>query len=215
MLTLYYSPGACSLGPHIVLEELGLSCEYRKVALGKREQFSDEYRAINPRMRVPALVVDDGILTEGPAIALYLASLQPKAGLLARPGSLEFGKCLEWLAWMASALHVSYAQVWCPERFLPTPSDSAPLAERGRSNILCQNLEIEAQLNSTWVLGEAYSVADCYLLAFYRWGIRIGLPMEASYPRWSAWRKRMLERPAVRRVVEHEGLGTTWLPAPQ
>jgi glutathione S-transferase len=213
MLTLHYSPGACSLGPHIVIEELGLTCQYRRVTLAKREQSTAEYRAINPRMRVPALVLDDGVLTEGTAIATYLASLQPNTGLLARPGSLEFGKCLEWLAWMASTLHVSYAQVWCPERFLPGTSDGRVLAQQGRVNIIRQNEEVEQQLNSSWFLGDAYSIADCYLLAFYRWGIRIGLPMEASYPRWTAWRKRMLERPAVQRVVEREGIGATWLPA--
>lgn len=213
MLTLYYSPGACSLGPHILTEELGLRCEYRKVSLAKREQLLGEYRAINPRMRVPALVLSDGVLTEGTAISLYLASLRPNARLLARPGSLEFGKCLEWLAWMASTLHVSYAQVWCPERFLPATSDGALLTQQGRSNITRQNLEVERQFSSTWLLGEAYSIADCYLLAFYRWGVRIGLPMELTYPRWTAWRKRMLERPAVQRVVEREGIGATWLPA--
>lgn len=212
MLTLYYSPGACSLGPHILIEELGLDCEYRKVSLSRREQFADEYRAINPRMRVPALVLDDGILTEGTAISLYLAALQPSARLLARPGSLEFGKCLEWLAWMASTLHVSYAQVWCPERFLPEASDGALLAQQGRANIIRQNAEVEQQLTSYWFLGDAYSIADCYLLAFYRWGLRLGLPMQTTYPRWTAWRNRMLERGAVQRVLEHEGIDVTQQP---
>ncbi len=211
MLALYYSPGACSLGPHIALEELGLAHELRRTVLAEGQHLTPEYLAINPRARVPALAFADGrIVTEGPAIMALLNAMRPEAGLLPPAGSWELGKALEWMAWMSSTLHIAYAQIWRPERFLPADGDKAAFSAQGRRNVEARIVEIEAGIVGPWLIGKAYTLADAYLLAFYRWGIRIGLKLEETSPRWTAWKDRMLERPAVLRALEGEGIGTVW-----
>ena len=213
MLALYYSPGACSLGPQIVLEEARIDCARRCVPMAEGALLTAEYLAINPRARVPALEIDGRFVTEGPAIMVYLASLDPDVGLLPPTGTVELAKCLEWLAWLSSSLHISYGLYWRPERSLPDGVDTRLVVEKGRTMILLQSREVEDRLVGPWVLGARYSAADCYLLAFYRWGARIGLPMAESFPRWTAWRDAMLQRPAVQRAIAVEGIGIDWRPA--
>jgi glutathione S-transferase len=210
MLTLYYSPGACSLGPHIVLEEAAIAHKVRHVSIPDGEHTEPEYLAINPRGRLPAIDIDGRISTEGPAIMIYLASLKPELGLLPAAGSYELATCLEWLAWLSSSLHIAYAQLWRPKRFLPPGSDASFVVASGRANIGECNDDVESRLVGPWVLGHSYSIADSYLLAFYRWGVRIALPMQERYPRWTAWKDKMLRRPAVQRALTVEGIGTTW-----
>jgi glutathione S-transferase len=212
MLTLYYSPGACSLGPHILIEELGLEAELRRAAIAEGATRTAEFLALNPRGRVPTLEVDGEPVTEGPALMVWLASLRPEAGLLPAAGTLALARALEWLAWMSSTHHVAYAQLWRPERFLGEGADGAALAAPAREIIARQTGEIERRLEGPWLLGSDYGVADAYLLAFYRWAVRIGLPVEGERPRWTAWKDRMLDRPAVQRALEREGLGTDWKP---
>ena len=211
MITLYYSPGACSLAPHVVLEELGVRFEARRVVIADGETATPEFLAVNPKGRVPVLIVDDRPLTEAIALLAYLGSLRPEAGLLPSPGSLELGRCFEFMAFLASTLHIGYAQLWRPARFLPEgfPAQEAFTAQ-GREIVRRANAQIEAQLPSGWVLGSRYSVADAYLLPFWRWGLRIGLDMAADYPRWTAWKERMLARPAVRRAIAREGIEDQW-----
>lgn len=212
MLTLYYSPGACSLGPHIVIEEAGIDCKLHRVPVAEGANLKADYVAINPRARVPALDIDGRVMTEGLAIMVYLASLKPQCGLIPNQGSHDLAKCLEWTGWLSSTLHISYAQYWRPHRFLPHGHDPKVLVDQGRVNIIAQNREIEERLVGPWILGDDYSIADCYLLAFYRWGVRIGLPIVESFPRWTAWKDRILQRPAVQRTIAKEGIGTVWQP---
>jgi glutathione S-transferase len=206
-MKLYYSPGACSLGPHIVLRELKIPHELRVVKVADRANYRAEFLAINPRARVPALEVDGEILTEAPALVVYLASLKPDGGLLPPLGSKDLARALEWLNWATSVLHIAYAQHWRPNRFLAEGVDTKPLVENGKKIIERLNDEIEQRLVGPWLLGGRYSVADCFLLAFYRWGGRIALPMAERYPRWTEWSRRMIARPAVREAVEIEGIG--------
>lgn len=207
MLQLYYSPGACSLAPHVVLEEIEVPFEPRPVSLADGEHRTPEYRAINPRERVPALAVDGAVVTEVPALLTYLASLKPEAALIPPPGTLDFARCFEWLAFLSSSLHVAYAQFRRPERFLPPGfADPDAFVEQGRQNTRNFYLEVEGRLSGPWALGKAYSIADAYLLPFYLWAERVGLTMAQDCPRWAAWHGRMSERPAVRRALEREGL---------
>ncbi len=206
MLTLFYSPGACSLAPHVVLEELGLEFERRPVLIAAGEHMADEYLRINPQGRVPTLVADKIIITEVPAILIYLASLKPEAGLLPPPASVDLGKACELAAWLSSTLHIAYAHLWRPERFLPEEADSSTLVEHARTLIARHSSEVDGWIKGPWFLGERYSIADAYLLPFYRWGNRIGLAMARDYPRWAKWAKRMLDRPAVARAISTEGI---------
>lgn len=209
---LCYSPGACSLAPHIVLEEIGEPFEARRVAIAEGRHLSPEYLRLNPRGRVPTLLVAGQPVTEAAAILLYLA--QRHAALdPARLGALAQARCYEWLLFLASSLHIAYAQLWRPRRFLPPEADATTLVASGRSDILRYNGEIEARIGSGWLLGDEFSIADAYLFPFYRWGVRIGLNMEESAPKWTRWKERMLGRPAVLRALATEGIGTSWAPA--
>ena len=206
MLKLFYSPGACSLAPHVVLEELGLEFERHPVLIAAGEQLAQDYLEINPRGRVPALIADGTVITEVPAILIYLATLKPDAKLLPPYGSLDLARAFELMAWISSTLHIAYAQLWRPERFLPEGADSGPLVGHARTLIQRHNAEVEAWIEGPWVLGSAYSIADAYLLPFYRWGNRIGLAMALECPRWAAWTRRMLDRPAVAETIRIEGI---------
>jgi glutathione S-transferase len=209
MIKLYYSPGACSMAPHIILEELGIPFDTHRIIFALKEHLTPEYLAINPHARVPALEVDQEVYTEAPALLIYLASLAPQSGLLPPSGSAAFARCLEWLGWISSTHHIAYAQFWRPERFLPEGEPSETFVAQGKRNIESGNAEIESKIGDGWLLGGDYSVADAYLFPFYRWGNRIGLDMKAACPRWTGWVERMKERPAVQRAVEREGLSLT------
>lgn len=209
--TLYYSPGACSLAPHIVLEEVGEPFETRRVTIAEGQHLSPEYLRLNPRGRVPTLVVDDRPISEAGAILLHLAHRHAMLELTPSE-TLSRARCYEWLLFLASSVHIAYAQFWRPRRFLAEGADATVLIASGRADIIRYNGEIEARLGPGWLVGDRFSIADAYLLPFYRWGVRIGLDMEKSAPKWTRWKDRMLGRPAVFRALETEGIGTSWAP---
>ena len=206
---LYYSPGACSLAAHVVLEEIGEPFEARRVTIAEGENFKPEYLAINPRGFLPALEVEGQILTESPAILAYLASTEGGRHLAPERGTVAYGQALRWLAWISGTLHVAYARFWRSHRFLPPDADATTLIARGREDVIAACAEIEATIGEPWALGEAFSVVDANLLPFYRWGVRIGLDMDA-WPRWTALTRETLKRPAVRRALATEQPTPEW-----
>ncbi|HEY0835222.1 MAG TPA: glutathione S-transferase N-terminal domain-containing protein [Azospirillum sp.] len=205
MLTLYYSPGACSLASHIALEETGAPFEARPVILAKGEQRTPEYMAINPRARVPALRVDGGeVLTENPAILTHLARRFPEAGLLPADPLAE-ARCLSLMAFLSSTVHPAFAHIFRPERFADDTAAHPAIKETGRRVFFDCLKEIDGLLaGKEWVQG-SYTVCDPYLLVFYWWGMRIELPV-AELANYTAHKQRMLARPAVRRAIEREGI---------
>lgn len=219
-LRLYYGPGACSLAPHIALEEAGAAFEPARVALRAGEQRSPEYRRINPKGRVPALVLGDRVLTEVPAILRYVARAFPQAGLW--PEEIEAdARCAEWLAWLSSGVHVAYAHISRADRYAETPAGKAEVVAMGVET--CREIwrAVEAKLGrGPWAVGERYSVADPYLLTIWTWGRlpssitfddpSLGLDAERDLPNWTAHARRMAERPAVRRAFAREGLDFAW-----
>jgi glutathione S-transferase len=211
MLILYYSPGACSLAAHILLEETHIPFEARRVSIPDGEHRGAAYSAINPRQRIPAMVIEGTLVTEVPALLSYIASLCPEAKLVPPPGTLDYVRCLEFCAFLSSSLHILYAQFRRPERFLPAdfPNRDA-FIEQGRLNTVRCCREVEDRLGSHWVNGEHYTIADAYLFPFYFWGPRVGLDMASDCPRWTAWKDRMVPRPAVQRAVAQEGLQRDW-----
>jgi glutathione S-transferase len=120
------------------------------------------------------------------------------------------------MAFLSSSLHIAYAQLWRPERFLAGhPQEQELLSRLGRDAIRSFNHEIDRRLAGPWALGERYTVADAYLLPFFRWGVLIGLDMAEACPRWALWCSQMVARPAVRRAIEREGIGFDWVPDPR
>jgi glutathione S-transferase len=221
MYRLFYSPGACSLAPHIVLEEIGEPYELelvssRAVAPGVGEgrmTATPAWKALNPKGRVPALSGVPGriggaadLLTEAPAILFYLARTHPKAGLLPGDPAGE-ARCLEWTNWLSGNVHtMSYGQIWRPLRFVGDEKDFPAVRAKGEQNVREQYAYIERLLadGRDWAVPGGYTIVDPYLLVFYQWGGSIGLPMRAAYPNWTRLTERVAARPAVQRVLAQE-----------
>lgn len=218
-MKLFYSPGACSMAPHIVLEEIGEPFELELVSSrGEREgsmTATAEWRAMNPKGRIPALSGVPGsiggtpeLLTEAPAIMMYLALRYPRAGLLpADPAAVA--RCVEWMNWLSGNVHaMSFGQIWRTQRFTLDERSLEGVRDKGRANLRDQYNYIERLLadGRDWAIPEGYSVVDPYLLVFFQWGQRIGIAMRDEYPAWSRSTDRALARPAVQRVLEKEGV---------
>jgi glutathione S-transferase len=205
MPTLYYSPGACSLASHIVLEEIAKPYDTVLVDLRKGEHLKPEYIAINPHARVPTLKVGSFILTECPAILAYLDRSNPDAALMPEDPAAE-AKGLSLMSWLSSSVHIAFAQVFRPARYSDDANHHPAIQASGRQAIAAHFAEIETGLGDAhYALGRKFSVVDPYLLVFYRWGLRIGLDM-ASFVNFSAHAQRMLTRNAVQRVFAKEGI---------
>ncbi|HEV2112135.1 MAG TPA: glutathione S-transferase N-terminal domain-containing protein [Gammaproteobacteria bacterium] len=208
MLKLYYSPGACSLAPHILLEESGLPYDAEQVTIAEGKQRTPEYLAINPKGRVPALLTEEGeVLTEVPAISWYIADAATSVRLLPQ-GRLPAARSFEWFNWLSGTVHtMAFGQYWRMQRFVADEQLFPPVKEKGWENIRDNFAYIEKRLaGRSWAVGNAYTAVDAYLLVFFRWGNRIGMDMRAAYPGWTAQAQRVLERPAVRRVIMKEGI---------
>lgn len=206
MLTLYYSPGACSLGLHIVLREINAEFELKRVLLAQRENFTPEYQRINPACRVPALQDGEFVLTESQAIYAHISAEYDDEVFLPRDRQ-QRAHAFEMTAWLSSTVHIAYAQFWRPERFVSLEKDYPPIVEHGERLISEHYAQVEQRLLSTdYISGHEYSFADTYLFVFYRWGGRIGLDMKKAYPKWTGWSERLLDRPAVQEAMGVEGI---------
>lgn len=204
MLTLYYSPGACSLAPHIILEEIGAPFAAKRVTILAGEHQRPDYLAINPRGRVPALTDGDWILTEGPAILSYLGHRFAEAGLLDLADMEKLGRTQELLNFFSSGVHIAFAQIWRAARFADSEAAREEVTACGRRTVMGYFDELDSLVpDGAWAVGGRYSIADPYLLVFYRWGTRIGTDMGA-YPNWTAHKNAMLARPAVQRALATE-----------
>ncbi|WP_394845932.1 glutathione S-transferase N-terminal domain-containing protein [Pendulispora brunnea] len=215
MDTLYYSPGACSLAVHIALEEIGRPFDTVRVPIPEGAHLRPEYLAINPRARVPALRTEGTVITETGAILSYLADRERTSAaqaLAPEPGTLARARFQEWLAWLSSSVHVAFAQIWRGERFSDDASAHGIIAETGRRRVRSFFHEIDAKLagvaNRTHALEEGYSAVDPYLAVMYRWGHRIGEPMD-GYRSLERLAHEVAARPAAQRALAREGVTLT------
>ena len=205
-IALYYSPGSCSLAPHIVLNEIGQPFELRKFATADRANHSAEYLAVNPKGRIPALLIDGFILTENPAILAYLGRRFPTTGLYPADGSEAEARCLELLAWSSNTVHVAYALLFRPERFVPTERDYPAVKASGRANFERCLAQIEQKLqHHDYAIGAQYTVVDPFWLVFYRWGVRTGYNMR-NFAAYTAYAERLCRRRSVERALAVEGI---------
>jgi glutathione S-transferase len=200
-MKLYYSPGACSLSPHIVAHEAGLACEFI-VASTKTHLLADgtDFYSINPLGYVPFLVLDDGqTLREGPVIVQYLADQAPDKHLLPAVGDMGRYKVLEWLNFIGTELHKSFGPLFKPG----TPEDYKPKvreALRGRFEWVEQQLA-----GKDYLMGSQFTVADAYLFTVSGWGKFVGLDL-SDLPHLQAYLARVGSRPAVQAALREEGL---------
>lgn len=203
MLTLYFSPGVCSMASHIGLEELGVPYEKKPTLLPKGEHKTEAYLKVNPRGKVPALDVDGTVITENTAILTYLGKRYPEKKLFPTD-PLEEARCISTMAWFSNSVHPPYTHYVRPERFAESEAAHAAVKETGKKAFFGQVTEIDSMLKGKrWIMGDQFTVADGYALVFYGWGVRAELPMQ-DLKAYTAWKDRMLERPAVRKVLEEE-----------
>ena len=205
MLTLYYAPGSSSMASHIALEEAGARYDTRFVNEDAGEHRTEAYLRVNPRGKVPALRLADGsVLVENVAIQTYVARTHPEAGLLPDDPEGE-ARALSLMAFFATAVHPAFSHFWAPRRFTDEPSGEDGIRAKGLATFHGHCREIDAMLaGREWFLGR-FSTVDCYGFVFYGWGLRAGLPMR-GLPNYTAHKDRMLARPAVRRVLDREGV---------
>jgi glutathione S-transferase len=203
MMTLFFSPGACSLASHIGLEESGAPYELKPILLAKQQQKTPEYLKINPRGKVPALSIDGKILIENTAILTYLARRFPEKRLLPADPSEE-ARCIATMCWFSSIVHPSYQRAHRPERFAAGEAACAAVKENGKQSFWANLQEIDSMIRGNdWVMGREFTAVDGYALVFYGWAERSGFPVK-DLGAYSAWKERMMNRPTVRKCVEDE-----------
>jgi glutathione S-transferase len=200
-MKLYYSSGACSLSPHIVLLEAGLPFTMEKVDLASKKTSSGaDYLAINSKGSVPALQLDDGrVLTEGPAVVQYLADQAPDSALAPRAGSFERYQLMEILNYITSELHKGYGPLF-------NPKTSADAKAAAVANLQKKFDWLTGFLaDKTYLLGKSFTVADAYLFTVLRWSGRVGIDL-APWPVLAAYCARVEQRPKVQQALKDEGL---------
>ena len=205
-MRLYYSPGACSMGIHLLLQETGLTFETTRVSLAEGEQRSSAFLDVNPKGKVPVLDAGaDGVMTEYPAIAFYIAGLASIIRLLPTDRLAQV-RALELIDYAVSTVHMrGFTRLSRPELF--SPDGSAPLVREAGRNVIHKGLEVfEAALgDKPYALGE-FSIADSALFFIEFWSRKISLPLA---PRLNSHLERMLDRPAVQRMLKAEGLSAS------
>jgi glutathione S-transferase len=204
-MKLMYSPGACSIGIHVLLEEIGKPYEAQLVNLREGAHFKPEFTAVNPKSKVPTLVRDDGsVLTEYPAIAYWLARTNPDKKLL--PDDVEAQtRALEALDYVVATIHMQgFARLFRSANFTPNPEDEDKVKERGKELAERGFAVIDKALaGKDWVAG-SFSIADSALFYVEFWGTkRMNMKLP---PNCEAHFNRMLGRPSVQRVMQQEGL---------
>ena len=202
MITLFYAPGACSMAPHIVMEEGGEKYEAKRMDLSKGEQRAPEYMKIHPLGRVPALKLDDGSpLTENTAILPFLGK---RFGLWPSDPVKE-AKALSLIGFFAATVHPANAHVGRPERYTDDKAAHPGIQEKGKASFFEYLKQIDGMYANREWLSDKYSVLDPYAFVFYTWAAKRGQPV-AELKNYTAAKDRMLKRQAVQRVVADEGV---------
>jgi glutathione S-transferase len=203
MLSLYYGPRTCSLAPHIVLEEGGEKYQAYKLDLSKKENRTPAYLKINPHGRVPSLLLDSGEpITENTAILPYLG----KRYRLWPTDLIEEARALSILGFFATMVHPANGHANRPERYATDPAAHQNIRETGLASLYEYLQETDEMLEGKqWMLGDTYSVLDPYALVFYNWGVNKKLPV-GELKNYTAHKDRLLQRPAVQRALDDEGI---------
>ncbi|MDP2007680.1 MAG: glutathione transferase GstA [Rubrivivax sp.] len=201
MTKLYYSPGACSLSPHIALREAGLPFDL-VLASTKTKKLADgsDYLVINPKGQVPLLELDDGQrLSEGPVIVQYIADRAPASGLAPAAGTMERYRLMEWLNFITTELHKGFSPLFTPGM----PEEAKAIA---RAALRARLAWVDSQLaGKSYLMGETFTVADAYLFTVAGWGKYVAVDTSALAG-LTAYMARVAARPAVQAALKAEGL---------
>jgi len=200
-MKLYYSPGACSLSPHIVLREAGIPFTLHKVDLkAKKVESGEDYHGVNGKGYVPALHLDNGqTLTEGPAIVQYIADQKPASGLAPAAGTMDRYKLQEWLNFITSEVHKSMGSFFNPAQ-TPEWKEAVKVTLSKRLDWLAQQLQ-----GKQYLMGDKFSVADAYLFTVLGWANHAGFDL-SKWPVITQYVARVGARPKVVEAMKAEGL---------
>ncbi len=205
-ITLWYSPGACSLAPHVLLHEVGLPFDAVETSVAKGATLTAEFAQINPKRRVPVLSLDGEVVTEVPAIAAAIASLAPERYLMGRTGPDRVRVC-EWMNWLSGTLHgQGFGGLWRPQRFSDDPRAFDGIKVKARTTISECFKVIESRLTGPYSTGDSLTAVDPFLLVFYRWGNGIGIRMSNACPNYTTFAQRLVRRDSVAAALAAEGL---------
>ncbi len=201
-MKLYFSPGACSLAPHIVARELGIDIELDKVK-DKLTASGKDFWTINPKGYVPALELDDGeLLTEGPVITQFLADSKPGSELAPANGTRERVRVQEWLGYINSELHKTYSPLFSPATPDATRQDRIAYLQK-------RYALVDKQLaKAPYLTGDKFTIADAYLFTVTNWARHVKVDL-ADLEHLAAFQQRVAARPAVKAAMIAEGLPTT------
>ncbi len=203
-MKLLYAPGACSIGIHVLMEELGKPYDGVAVNLREGAQFKPEFTSVNPKSKVPTVVDDEGtVRTEFPAIAYWLARTNPFANLL--PDNIDLqARALELMDYCVSTVHMQgFARLFRSANFSPNPSDEAAVKARGTEIAEKGFAELDKALAGKDYAVGPFSIADAALFYVEYWAKRVGVALP---PNCAAHLERMLARPSVQRTLKAEGL---------
>jgi glutathione S-transferase len=204
MLNLFYAPDTCSLASHIALEEAGADYSLARISFAGNEQRSPDYLAINPKGRVPAMVTERGILTETPAMLVFIAQSFPQAGLAPLHDVFAFAEVQAFNSYLCSTLHVAHAHRMRGHRWADDEAAIAAMQRKVPDSVgACYDLIERHMFRGPWVIGEAYTICDPYLFTIAQWMEGDGVD-PARFPRVADHRRRMSERPAVRKAIAQE-----------
>jgi glutathione S-transferase len=200
MLTLYYAPATCALASHIALEQAGADYCTERVDFKSSQQRSPEYLKLNPKGRVPALVTERGVLTETPAILLYIAQCFPQAKLAPFDDPWALAQLNAFCSYLCSTVHVAHAHKRRGARWADDPTAIEAMQRKVAANMTACFDHIEADvLQGPWAFGQDYTIADPYLFTIGEWLEGDGVDV-SRYPKLLAHRARMLARESVQRA---------------
>lgn len=204
MLTLFYSPRTCALASHIALEEAGADYALRRVDFTAAEQTKPDYLAINPKGRVPALRTPRGVVTETPAILAFVAQSFPAAALAPLDDAFAFAELQAFNAYLCSTVHVAHAHRMRGYRWADDPAAIEAMRKKVPQSVgACFALIEQEMLKGPWAMGDRYTIADPYLFTIAQWLEADGVDT-TPLPRVLDHRRRMLERPTVRKALADE-----------
>ncbi|MEZ5726546.1 MAG: glutathione S-transferase family protein [Burkholderiaceae bacterium] len=205
MLTLYYAPNTASLAPHIALEQAGADYRLERVDFEAAQQRSPDYLAVNPKGRVPSLVTDRGVLTETPAILLYLAQRYPGADMAPLDDPFELAQVQAFNVFLCSTVHVAHAHKHRGTRWSGSHRQRGARgddAQRAADDDAAFELIERTMIGEPWACGEQFGIADMYLFTMTRWLASDKVEL-ARFPKVAAHCERMASVPAVQRVMPH------------
>ncbi len=204
MLKLYYARNTCALASHIALEQAGADYEVVRVDFASNGQRAPEYLKINPKGRVPALVTDRGVLTETPAILLFVCQSYPKARLAPLDDPFALAQVQAFNSYLCSTVHVAHAHRMRGYRWADDPAAIEAMKRKVPQSVGdCFELIDREMLKGPWVMGDTYSISDLYLFTLSQWLEGDGVDIK-KLPKVADHRRRMSEHPVVKKVLAHE-----------